>query len=337
LRGFTRPDDADSETFRLERNVMENEISAETNVLVIEDSDSIRKQIVQTLQENSVAKYIHEAGDGIEGIKILLDIKIDLVLCDVEMPRLDGFRFLSMVHARDEIKEIPVILLTGKEDQESKIKGFSQGAADYITKPFDSGELLARVKVHLKLKKLKDELCKANELLRELSNTDHLTGLFNRRYLMEVMDREYSRAFRSRAPLSLMILDIDHFKNANDRFGHQEGDAILARVATIFRQELRGYDTPVRFGGDEYVAVLPNTGVDDALVVAERIKRAVAENRFSGKLAGLKITVSIGVASFPCQGIESVEDLIREADGALYRAKAGGRNRVERVDSTLQP
>jgi len=303
--------------------------SMETNILVIDDSESVRKEIIQTLQAHSVATFFHEAADGIEGLKVLLEIKMDLVLCDVEMPRLDGFRFLSMVRARDELRSIPFVMLTAKEDQESKIRGFELGVADYITKPFGPGELVARVKVHLQIKKLQDELMKANELLLEISYTDHLTGLYNRRYLMEVLDREFSRAQRTGSILSLLILDIDQFKGINDRFGHQEGDAVLARTASIFRNELRGYDTAVRFGGDEYVAVLPDTSLNDAIAVAERIRKAVHETTFAGKLKGERISVSLGIAAYPGKNVETIEDLVREADGALYRAKAGGRNRTE--------
>jgi diguanylate cyclase (GGDEF)-like protein len=301
----------------------------EINILVIDDQEAVRRDIIQTLKAHSIATYYHEAADGLEGLKILLEIKIDLVLCDVDMPRLDGFRFLSMVRARDELRGIPIILLTAMEDQQSKIRGFEEGAGDYITKPFDAGELVARVRVHLKIKKLQDELRRANELLLEISYTDHLTGLFNRRYLMEVLEREFSRARRSETSLSLLLLDIDFFKEINDKCGHQEGDLVLSRTATIFQNELRGYDTAVRFGGDEYVAVLPNTSLHDALAVAERIRRSVEESRFPGKLQGMKITVSLGVSVYPGEGVDCIEDLVREADGALYRAKSAGRNRAE--------
>ncbi len=301
----------------------------ETNILVIDDSESVRKDIIRTLQSHSVATYFHEAADGIEGLKVLLEIKMDLVLCDVEMPRLDGFRFLSMVRSRDVLKNIPFIMLTAKEDQESKMRGYELGVADYITKPFGPGELVARVNVHLQIKKLQDELMKANELLVEISYTDHLTGLYNRRYLMEVLEREFSRAQRNCGVLSLLILDIDQFKGINDRFGHQEGDTVLSRTASIFRNELRGYDTAVRYGGDEYIAVLPDTSLNDAIAVAERIRKSVNETTLSGKLKGERISVSLGIAAYPGKGVETIEDLVREADGALYRAKAGGRNRTE--------
>lgn len=301
----------------------------ETNILIIEDSETVRREIVEILKANSLATYYHEAGDGIEGLKTLLEIKIDLVLCDVDMPRMDGFRFLSMVRARENLRDIPVILLTGKDDRESKIWGLEQGASDYITKPFDAGEMVARVKVHLKLKQLQDELRRAYERLLEVSHTDHLTGLYNRRYLMEVLESEFSRARRSGGSLSLLIIDIDHFKWINDTYGHQEGDLVLAEAASVFRDQLRGYDTAVRYGGDEFVAVLPDTTLSDAMAVAERMRKAIMKSRFPGKLSHVRLSFSIGIAVHPAQGIETVTDFIRMADNALYRAKEKGRNRIE--------
>jgi len=298
----------------------------ETSILVIEDLTSLRKEIIQTLQDTTLATCYHEAADGLAGVKILLESKIDLVLCDVEMPLLDGFKFLSMVRAREELRDIPVLLLTGKDDMDSKVRGLEQGASDYITKPFDAGELVARVKLHLKMKKLQDELRRANEILLEISHIDHLTGLYNRRYLMDILEREFLRTKRSGSSLAFLILDLDHFKDVNDTYGHQGGDEVLTRAAVVFREQLRRYDTPVRFGGDEFVAVLPEASVCDAMTVADRIQKALADITFSGKLARLRITASLGFAVFPGEGVDTVEELIRAADTALYRAKARGRN-----------
>jgi diguanylate cyclase (GGDEF)-like protein len=298
----------------------------ETSILVIEDSTTLRKEIIQTLQDHSLATCYHEAADGLAGLKILLERKIELVLCDVEMPLLDGFKFLSMVRAREELRDIPVLLLTGKDDMDSKVKGLEQGASDYITKPFDASELVARAKLHLKMKKLQDELRRANEILLEISHIDHLTGLYNRRYLMDILEREFLRTKRSGSSLAFLILDLDYFKDINDTYGHQEGDKVLAHSAAVFREQLRRYDTPVRFGGDEFVAVLPEASVCDAMTVADRIQKALAEITFLGKLERLRMTASLGFAVYPGEGVNTVEELIRAADNALYRAKARGRN-----------
>jgi diguanylate cyclase (GGDEF)-like protein len=301
----------------------------ETNILVIEDSEPVRREIIQILKNYSLATYYHEAGDGIEALKILLEIKMDLIICDVVMPRLDGFRFLSMARAREELRTIPIIFLTARDDRNSKLQGLEQGASDYITKPFDSAEMVARVRIHLQIRQLQEELKQVNAKLMLVSHTDHLTGLHNRRYLMDVLERELSRVQRSGSFLSLLILDIDHFKDINDQYGHQGGDIVLSEAASVFRTELRVYDTAARYGGDEFIAVIPGASLSEAMAVAERIRFAVEKSRFAERMEDVKITVSIGVSVYPSSGIETVEDFIREADGALYRAKAGGRNRVE--------
>lgn len=301
----------------------------ETNILVIEDSEPVRREIIQILRNYSLASYYHEAGDGIEALTILREIKMDLIICDVVMPRLDGFRFLSMARSRDELRNIPIIFLTFRDDRDSKLQGLEQGASDYITKPFDPAEMVARVRIHLQIRQLQEELRLANERLMLVSHTDHLTGLYNRRYLMDVLERELSRVQRSGSHLSLLILDIDHFKDINDHYGHQGGDMVLAEAASVFRNELRVYDTAARYGGDEFVAVIPGASQSEAEAVAERIRDSVEKSRFSEKMENVRLTVSIGIAVYPGPGIETMEDFIREADGALYRAKAGGRNRVE--------
>lgn len=301
----------------------------ETNILVIEDSEPARKEIIQILRDYSLATYYHEAGDGIEAMRILLELKMDLVICDVVMPRLDGFRFLAMARAREELRKIPIIFLTSRDDRDSKLQGLERGASDYITKPFDPAEMIARVKIHLQIRQLQEELRLANEKLMLVSHTDHLTGLYNRRYLMDVIERELSRVQRGGGFLSLLILDIDHFKEINDHYGHQGGDMVLAEAASVFRKELRVYDTAARYGGDEFIAVIPGASLNEAMAVAERIRISVEKSRFSERMEAVQLTVSIGVAAYSCARIETMEDFIREADGALYRAKAGGRNRVE--------
>ncbi len=298
-------------------------------VLVIDDSDTLREDILRTLRGVSLFDTYLEACDGLDGFKVLLNNRVDLVLCDLEMPRMDGFRFLSMMRAREEFQDLPVIILTGREDRDTKIRGLEQGASDFVTKPFDTGELVARVRVQLKMKGLQDELKRSNEMLRTLSITDPLTHLHNRRHLMEMVDKEFQRSSRKGAPLSLVILDIDYFKKINDTYGHQEGDRVLTILADIVRRRLRSYDLAARYGGEEFVLLLPETPVQEALSIAERLRLEVQEHVFDGSLQGLVITISLGVATFPSSRVESIDSLFRQADEALYRAKQGGRNRVE--------
>jgi diguanylate cyclase (GGDEF)-like protein len=299
------------------------------SVLIIDDSENVRDRIVKILESYELFSRFYEAEDGLEGFKRLLSAPVDIILCDLEMPRIDGFKFLGMLKSRPELQDVPVIILTGMNDRELKIKGLEQGASDYVTKPFDPGELVARVKVHLKIKKLQDELKRTNELLLELSNTDHLTGLFNRRYMMEALDKEVQRCIRKSGNLALIMLDIDHFKQVNDTYGHLQGDIVLQNVAVQLQKELRSYDCASRYGGEEFIAILPDSTIKEALFVAERIRLAVQGNRFHGDLARLKLTTSLGVACFSLERSGSVDGFIKQADDALYRAKANGRNRVE--------
>ncbi len=305
-----------------------------SSILIIDDSPTLRQEIIDILQRTSLFTFYFEAGDGIEGFKMVLNKRVDVILCDLEMPGMDGFKFLSMMGTREELQDVPVIMLTGREDQDAKVRGLEQGASDYVTKPFDPAELVARVKVQLKIKSLQDSLKKSNELLLKLSNTDPLTQLFNRRFLTEALDRELTRSTRTNTPLALIMLDIDHFKKVNDTYGHQRGDLVLKRVANVLHAGLREYDIAARFGGEEFAIILPGTTLDQASEAAERIRLGCADISFTDELASLSLTVSLGVAAFPHSSIRHIDDLIREADYALYRAKRSGRNRVSLLGDT---
>jgi two-component system, cell cycle response regulator len=300
-----------------------------STVLVIDDSAAIREQVLRTLSDVSLFDHYREASDGLEGFKTLIESRADVVICDVEMPRMDGFKFLQLVESRPELLGIPIIMLTGMMDFDSKIKGLEQGASDYLTKPFDAAELVARVKVQLKVKSLQDELKKANELLTRLTNIDHLTNLFNRRYLSGVLESEFFRARRKKDQLSLIIIDIDHFKKVNDTFGHQNGDIVLASVAGVAQRQLRAYDSAARYGGEEFVLVIPGTSLAGGTLVAERVRQAVLEWNFPPPMEHLTVTISAGVSCYPSPMVDSIDSLFRQADEALYRAKQNGRNRVE--------
>jgi PleD family two-component response regulator len=222
-----------------------------------------------------------EARDGLEGFKSIMGTIPDLVICDLEMPRMDGFKFLKMVNARPEFQDMPIIILTSSSDQASKVRGLEQGACDYITKPFDAAELVARVKIHLKIKRLQDELRKtikqkkAIEHFKALSNIDSLTNLCNRRFFLEICENEIQRATRLRAFFSLVILDVDRFKEINDAYGHEYGDRVLVAVAETLLGVLRRYDFASRYGGDEFVLLLPATPLSGGMDVAERLLESV--------------------------------------------------------------
>ncbi len=296
------------------------------SVLIIDDSEAVRERIIKTLEPLDLFARFYQAEDGLEGFKKLLAAPVDIILCDLEMPRMDGFKFLGMLKTRPEVADTPVIILTGNEDRELKLKGLEQGACDFLTKPFDAEELVARMKVHLKIKHLQDDLKRTNELLLELSNTDHLTGLFNRRYLIEALDKELQRSRRKDSMLAMIMLDLDHFKRINDTYGHIQGDVVLQKVALQLQKELRSYDIAARYGGEEFVAVLPDTNLKEAYMVADRIRLSIQGMHLAGSLSCERITASMGIAAFPSPHYDEIDGLLRAADEALYRAKEQGRN-----------
>lgn len=303
--------------------------SFKANILVIDDQESVRKKIKSILLKANLVDFYFEAKSGLDGIKMLMDKKVDLVICDVVMPEFDGYKFLISKSTKPEYDEVPVIMLTSEEDIEKKIKGFEHGASDYLTKPFDEGELIARVKAHLKIKHLQDELKEKNAQLQELSGTDDLTKLANRRRFMEEFANEFERAKRYKSGLSFLILDLDFFKQVNDSYGHLAGDSVLVQIANVMKTSVRSSDLVGRYGGEEFGLLLPETGSKGCRVYAERIRKRIEDTRFDAAANQIHVTVSGGIATYPEITVDSVDELWRKADAALYGAKKKGRNRIE--------
>lgn len=298
-------------------------------ILIIDDSSLARAYANDCLIKAGIKNPILLVGDGAAGLAILREQNVDLILCDLKMPGIDGFAILSTLQGDPALSDIPVIMLTGNESREDKILGLEKGASDYVTKPFDDAELAARVKVQLKIKSLQDSLRATNERLLEQAHTDDLTRLSNRRSLFEFLPREFERSMRTGDQLAIAMIDLDHFKEVNDTYGHPQGDVVLQRLAVLLRQQSRPYDLAARFGGEEFALVLPETGLSAAATIAERLREEVENFTFAAPLDQLRLTVSIGVAALPHQRVKNVDSLIREADDALYQAKRNGRNRVE--------
>ena len=297
-------------------------------ILVIEDSDVQRAEIRRALEPAGLFERILEAADGLAGLKLLLAENVDVVLCDLEMPGLDGEKLLRVRDSRSNAGEIPFLFLTASADTERKVRLLEDGACDTVTKPCHPAELVARLRLHLKIKRLQSELRDKNQMLAKESMTDAVTGLRSRRYVSEVLAIEVLRARRYRLPLAVMMADLDHFKRVNDRFGHPVGDTVLRRVSDLLRGLLRATDVAGRFGGEEFLVILPQTDRDGARTLAERWRQSLELASLEapdGKR--IRTTVSVGVAEFSAQ-MERPDDLVRAADEALYSAKASGRNRV---------
>jgi diguanylate cyclase (GGDEF)-like protein len=302
-------------------------------ILVIEDSDLQRAEIRRALEPAGLFERILEAADGLAGLRILLEETVDVVLCDLEMPGLDGEKLLRVRDLRSSGEEIPFLFLTASADTERKVRLLEDGACDTVTKPYHPAELIARLKLHLKIKRLQNELRDKNQILAKESMTDAVTGLRSRRYVTEVLAIEVLRARRYRMPLTVMMADLDHFKRVNDRFGHPVGDTVLRRVSDLLRSLLRATDVAGRFGGEEFLVILPQTDRAGAVSLAERWRQSLeltALEAPDGKR--IRTTVSIGVAEFIGQ-MARADELVSAADEALYTAKASGRNRIEVASS----
>lgn len=300
---------------------------SDRNILIIDDSSTIRHGIHLVLKQARLFDNYFEVASAMEGLEILEEYPVEVVICDIVMPGMDGFEFLREMKSQDDYRDIPVVLLTGQESVEKKIKGLDMGASDYLLKPFDPGELIARVKVQLKVKRLQDELKVAKQRYKELSLTDYLTQIFNRRHFMELFDLEFSRSMRYGHPLSLVIFDLDDFKHINDNFGHLQGDKVLRQLSDLVKSEIRSYDVFARYGGEEFVLMLPQTPVEGAFPVAEKIREKLEKFKFEGLGRG-EVTISIGVSTYPHDDIQDSKDLISAADTALYEAKENGKNQV---------
>ena len=220
-------------------------------------------------------------------------------------------------------------MLTSQAEPADKVKGLQMGAFDYVTKPFDEGELLARVDIQLQLKELREALQEKNRQLQEMANRDGLTGLYNHRYFHEQLSKDFLRARRYHESLSCVLLDIDHFKKFNDTYGHQTGDVVLTNLGHVIEDSIRDSDFAARYGGEEFALILYHADGSEAVYVAERLRRMVEDYWVHDKGNVLHITISIGVATFPHKAIHDSKELVECADKALYNAKENGRNRVE--------
>ncbi len=296
-------------------------------ILVADDDRVTREYVGGLLRGNGM--QVRTAPDGREALEIARGGEVDLVLLDVMMPGLDGIDCCRLIKSMTQESFLPVILLTAKSDPKSRVEGLRIGADDYLGKPFDERELLARVRGMLRIKKMHDEVRGARERLEELSVRDEMTGLYNYRYLTTRLGEEFKRAERYKDPLACVMIDLDHFKRVNDGHGHDVGDAVLREVAVRLRQAVREIDVVARYGGEEFLLILPSTHFSGALTVSDRVWRAMRESPMRGPSGvQLKVTLSAGVALYPSRDVRTKDDLLKAADRALYQAKDDGRDRV---------
>jgi diguanylate cyclase (GGDEF)-like protein len=302
-------------------------------ILLIEDSPTQARYIGLVLESSGYEVSVAQTGR--QGLEMAESNKLDLILLDVVLPDIDGYTVCRRLRQKS-ILYVPILMLTEQRTSvEDKVDGLSVGADDYLAKPFDERELLARVVAMLRIKRVIDGLFNRLEedqqsylMLKRLALTDQLTGLYNRHYFTEVLEREFSLAKRHSTSLACFMCDIDFFRDFNTRYGHPTGDWVLQEVSRLMQKTSRQEDVVARYGGDELVALLPLTEMLTARAAAERLRSLIESMSWDSPSGQLHITVSIGVAVYPSPDISQADQLPAHADKALYRAKEMGRNRV---------
>ena len=300
---------------------------------MVDDSLTIRMQVKDLLEENGFEVLL--AQDGLECLKVLDEETPDVILLDIIMPEMDGIEVCRRIKDHEKLLDIPVIILTNVTDTENKVSGLNAGADDYITKPFAVEELMARVDSVIRTKKLFEQLREeikfrreAETRLKELSTHDTLTGLTNRLQMDDIVKREFKRAQRYDRNLSFLMFDLDFFKDVNDSYGHAFGDFVLKEFASDLKKHVRDSDLLFRYGGEEFLAVLPEASINGAEKAAEITRRRCEKRNYDFEDRSISVTVSIGISSIQDHHPATAEEMLRYADQALYQAKAEGRNRV---------
>jgi two-component system, chemotaxis family, response regulator WspR len=313
-------------------------------VVLLVDDQAIVYEAIRRMLENEPHLTLHYCPDATRALRLAREVRPTVILQDLVMPDVDGFTLLKFYRADPATRNVPVIVLSSKEEPRDKSQAFSEGASDYLVKLPDKIELVARVQAHSRLyllqlqrddafnrlEQLKQELEERNLELARLSTVDGLTGIANRRLFDTTLDREWRRALRENGEIGLILTDIDFFKRYNDAYGHPAGDECLRRVARCLAESIRRpTDLAARYGGEEFALLLPNTDLTGATTLAETVRKRVGELGLEhrGSEVASHVTLSLGIACLRPEPGRAHEELIGLADQALYAAKRGGRNR----------
>jgi two-component system, cell cycle response regulator len=297
-------------------------------ILIAED-DAISRRLLDTILKKWGYEVVIAYNGGQAWAELQKEDAPRLAILDWMMPEMDGVEVCGKVRERTDAPYVYILLLSAKSQREDLVKGMESGADDYITKPFDANELKVRLRAGRRILDLQTQLMSAQEALRDQAARDPLTGIWNRNALFDVFRRELARADREGNQLTIVMLDIDHFKNLNDTHGHMAGDAVLREFTSRITASLRPYDAVGRYGGEEFLVVLPGCAVEAGMRHADRLRGLITDLPFDTSEGRHSVTCSLGVASTSSTNPKDPDSLIRAADAALYRAKRNGRNRVE--------
>ena len=303
----------------------------QAKVLVVEDNGPGAERISNALSVDRHAVEIVSAAPA--AMARAAEGEFELIIVSLLLREGDGLRLCAALRSQDATRHVPLLVLVEEGDHDRLARALDLGCNDYLLRPIDKNELVARTRTQIRRRRYQEKLRTDYERSMSLALTDTLTGLYNRRYASSHMVRVLEQMQAAEKPLGLLLVDIDHFKSVNDTYGHAVGDEVLRAVANRLSRHLRGFDTVARWGGEEFVVIMPEANLQVASSVAERLRRKVAGGpvTVSGPTSELTVTVSIGVA-VTGQGISTLDDLMRAADAAMYVAKRGGRNRVATLD-----
>jgi two-component system cell cycle response regulator len=304
----------------------QNDPSQHGRILIVEDRQTSAQRIAESLERDNTVSVVSDVTEAVIRAK---GGDFDLIIASLSMDRQDGLRLCATLRSLEATRQTPILAMVEEGDMKRLVRALDIGVNDYLMRPIEATELTARVRTQLRRKRYADRLRHSLQLSLEMAITDQLTGLFNRRYMSRHLNTLIASASQSGKPVSFLILDIDYFKQINDTYGHDVGDEVLREFAGRISANVRGIDLACRYGGEEFVVVMPDTDLTFAYMVAERLRQSVADMPFPIAVppGRLSVTISIGVTA--TDGASDTPDaLLRRADQALYRAKRDGRNRV---------
>ncbi len=305
--------------------VFDTSVPTDGTILIVDEQERVMERIAKALDGVGELSFMAGGDDAAERAR---EKNFDLIIVSLTMRDTDGLRVCSKLRSFEETRHVPILVMVDDGNTKLLVRALEMGVNDYVVRPVDKQEFLARVKTQLKRKRFADKLWENFHLSMQLATTDAVTGLYNRHYLTSHMDTRMQAAQKHGKDLSVLMMDIDHFKAVNDTYGHAVGDLVLKEFATRIERNIRGVDLAARYGGEEFVVMMPETPTDWATMIGNRLREEVSDNSFDFELkeGAISITVSIGVAT--SKDGQTPAQLLEAADKALYEAKAAGRNKV---------